>query len=148
MLLLFLLLFYFILFYLCQTYGKYLFLFMNSKLAAYAFLPLVIFGFGHSTILLTTWPSCYSHTRPGSLKVSIYDGAKNAASSATLTTDMCELAATDIVLTTYDVLREDLSHDSDRHDGDRRFMRFMKKYAPFLLFMRSFLCIFLKLFRS
>ncbi|XP_039128220.1 LOW QUALITY PROTEIN: E3 ubiquitin-protein ligase SHPRH [Dioscorea cayenensis subsp. rotundata] len=79
--------------------------------------------------ILAQWYSeVMRHTRPGSLKVSIYDGAKNAASSATLTTDMCELAATDIVLTTYDVLREDLSHDSDRHDGDRRFMRFMKKY--------------------
>lgn len=41
--------------------------------------------------------------------------------------DISELVDADIVLTTYDVLKEDLSHDSDRYDGDRRSMRFEKR---------------------
>lgn len=41
--------------------------------------------------------------------------------------DIGELLGADIVLTTYDVLKDDLSHDSDRHEGDRRFMRFQKR---------------------
>ena len=68
-----------------------------------------------------------SHTRPASLKICIYEGARNLTSSVSLTNQMKELATADIVLTTYDVLKEDLSHDSDRHEGDRRFMRFQKK---------------------
>lgn len=42
--------------------------------------------------------------------------------------DISELISADIVLTTYDVLKEDLSHDSDRHEGDRRIMRFQKRF--------------------
>ncbi|XP_030929700.1 E3 ubiquitin-protein ligase SHPRH-like isoform X2 [Quercus lobata] len=42
--------------------------------------------------------------------------------------DISELVGADIVLTTYDVLKEDLSHDSDRHEGDRCLMRFQKRY--------------------
>ncbi|KAI3952838.1 hypothetical protein MKX01_006881 [Papaver californicum] len=68
------------------------------------------------------------HTEPGSLKVSIYEGVRNASLSATSTMDICELINADIVLTTYDVLKGDLSHDSDRHEGDRRLMRFKKRY--------------------
>lgn len=43
--------------------------------------------------------------------------------------DIRELVSADVVLTTYDVLKEDLSHDSDRHDGDRRLMRFQKRFS-------------------
>ncbi|PIA38536.1 hypothetical protein AQUCO_02700026v1 [Aquilegia coerulea] len=68
------------------------------------------------------------HTRPGSIKTCIYEGVKNASLSATPTMDISELVSADIVLTTYDVLKEDLSHDSDRNDGDRRSMRFDKRY--------------------
>lgn len=42
--------------------------------------------------------------------------------------DIGEFLSADVVLTTYDVLKEDLSHDSDRHEGDRRLMRFQKRY--------------------
>lgn len=68
-----------------------------------------------------------SYTRTGSLKICIYEGARNLTSSITLKNEEKKLATADIVLTTYDVLKEDLSHDSDRHEGDRRFMRFQKK---------------------
>ncbi|KAH9702947.1 RING-finger DEAD-like helicase PHD and SNF2 domain-containing protein [Citrus sinensis] len=68
------------------------------------------------------------HTRPGSLKTCIYEGARNSSLSDTSIMDISELVGADIVLTTYDVLKEDLSHDSDRHEGDRRFMRFQKRY--------------------
>lgn len=60
------------------------------------------------------------------MKVCIYEGARNLDSLAPKV-DTAELAAADIVLTTYDVLKEDLSHDFDRHDGDRHFLRFQKK---------------------
>lgn len=69
-----------------------------------------------------------SHTRPGSLKTCIYEGARNSSLSDTSIADISELVSADIVLTTYDVLKEDLSHDSDRHEGDRRFMRFQKRF--------------------
>ncbi|MQM06650.1 hypothetical protein Taro_039477 [Colocasia esculenta] len=79
--------------------------------------------------ILAQWNSeIIRHIKPGSLKIHIYEGARNLSSSSNLRTDMSELASFDIVLTTYDVLKEDLSHDSDRHDGDRRSMRFQKKY--------------------
>ncbi|KAI3991562.1 hypothetical protein MKX01_040572 [Papaver californicum] len=75
------------------------------------------------------------HTEPGSLKICIYEGVRNASLSATSTMDICELINADIVLTTYDVLKGDLSHDCDRHEGDRRLMRFKKRYpvVPTLL---------------
>lgn len=69
-----------------------------------------------------------SHTRPGSLKTCVYEGVRNSSLSDTSVTDISELVCADIVLTTYDVLKEDLSHDSDRHEGDRRFMRFQKRF--------------------
>ena len=68
-----------------------------------------------------------SHTRPGSLKICIYEGVRNPSLSNTTRVDINELVCADIVLTTYDVLKEDLSHDSDRHEGDRRFLRFQKR---------------------
>ncbi|XP_074582865.1 uncharacterized protein LOC141839101 isoform X2 [Curcuma longa] len=79
--------------------------------------------------ILAQWESeIVRHTRSGSLKICTYEGARNLDSSITSRTDMMELASADIVLTTYDVLKEDLSHDSDRHDGDRHFLRFKKRY--------------------
>ncbi|KAK9283240.1 hypothetical protein L1049_011476 [Liquidambar formosana] len=68
------------------------------------------------------------HTKPGSLKTCVYEGVRSSSISDTSVMDISELVSADIVLTTYDVLKEDLSHDSDRHEGDRRFMRFQKRY--------------------
>uniref|UniRef100_A0A0D9X2Z0 RING-type domain-containing protein n=1 Tax=Leersia perrieri TaxID=77586 RepID=A0A0D9X2Z0_9ORYZ len=79
--------------------------------------------------ILAQWHSEITrHTRPGSLKVCIYEGAKNLDLTSTPKNDMAEISTADIVLTTYDVLKEDLSHDSDRYDGDRRFLRYQKRY--------------------
>lgn len=69
-----------------------------------------------------------SHTNPGSLKTCVYEGVRNPSLSYTSRMDITELLGADIVLTTYDVLKEDLSHDADRHEGDRRLMRFQKRY--------------------
>ena len=44
---------------------------------------------------------------------------------------MTDISTADVVLTTYDVLKEDLSHDFDRRDGDRRFLRFQKRQVMF-----------------
>lgn len=68
------------------------------------------------------------HTNPGSLKTCVYEGVRNTSLSYTSRMDITELLNADVVLTTYDVLKEDLSHDSDRHEGDRRLMRFQKRY--------------------
>lgn len=68
-----------------------------------------------------------SHTRPGSLKTHVYEGVRNASHSSASSMDISELVSADIVITTYDVLREDLSHDSDRNERDRRLMRFDKR---------------------
>ncbi|XP_022745300.1 E3 ubiquitin-protein ligase SHPRH isoform X3 [Durio zibethinus] len=79
--------------------------------------------------ILSQWHSeIIRHTRPGSLKLCIYEGVRNPSLSNTSRVDINELVCADIVLTTYDVLKEDLSHDSDRHEGDRRFLRFQKRY--------------------
>ncbi|KAF8397100.1 hypothetical protein HHK36_016007 [Tetracentron sinense] len=85
--------------------------------------------------ILSQWHTeIIRHTNPGSLKTYVYEGVRNASLSNT-SMDISELVSADIVLTTYDVLKEDLSHDSDRHEGDRRFMRFQKRYpvVPTLL---------------
>ncbi|XP_015575743.2 E3 ubiquitin-protein ligase SHPRH [Ricinus communis] len=68
------------------------------------------------------------HTRPGSLKTCVYEGVRDTSLSNRSAMDISELVSADIVLTTYDVLKEDLSHDSDRHEGDRHFLRFQKRY--------------------
>ncbi|CAM8967736.1 unnamed protein product [Rhodiola kirilowii] len=68
------------------------------------------------------------HTRTGSLKICVYDGVRDDSTSKASITDINELIRADIVLTTYDVLKADLSHDSDRHEGDRRLLRFHKRY--------------------
>ncbi|KAA8533961.1 hypothetical protein F0562_031478 [Nyssa sinensis] len=79
--------------------------------------------------ILPQWHSeIVRHTNPGSLKTCVYEGIRNTSLSSTSVMDISELVSADIVLTTYDVLKEDLSHDSDRHEGDRRFMRFQKRY--------------------
>ncbi|XP_056169119.1 uncharacterized protein LOC115679829 isoform X5 [Syzygium oleosum] len=53
---------------------------------------------------------------------------RNTSFSEEPAVEVHELVSYDIVLTTYEVLKEDLSHDSDRHEGDRRFMRYQKRY--------------------
>ncbi|KAK7275887.1 hypothetical protein RIF29_17013 [Crotalaria pallida] len=68
------------------------------------------------------------HTRPGSLKTCVYEGVRETSFSCTSLVDISELINADIVITTYDVLKEDLSHDSDRHKGDRHLLRFQKRY--------------------
>lgn len=67
------------------------------------------------------------HTNPGSLRICIYGGVKQTSFSDEPVIDLDELLSADIVLTTYDVLKEDLPHDSERHEGDRRFMRYKKR---------------------
>lgn len=79
--------------------------------------------------ILSQWHSeIIRHTKPGSLKTYVYEGVRNASLFNTPLMDISKLITADIVLTTYDVLKEDLSHDSDRNEGDRRVMRFQKRY--------------------
>ncbi|KAL9247813.1 hypothetical protein vseg_021203 [Gypsophila vaccaria] len=75
------------------------------------------------------------HTKPGSLRTSVYEGVRDISLGNSPAMDINELASADIVLTTYDVLKDDLSHDSERHEGDRRLMRYEKRYpvVPTLL---------------
>ncbi|KAJ4978047.1 hypothetical protein NE237_008827 [Protea cynaroides] len=81
------------------------------------------------TPILPQWHSeIIRHTKAGSLKICVYEGVRNASLSTGSFMDISELINADIVLTTYDVLKEDLSHDSDRHEGDCRVMRFEKRY--------------------
>lgn len=79
-------------------------------------------------VIPTDFSNCTSHTRSGSLKTCIYEGVRGTSFSNTSVINISELISADIVLTTYDVLKEDLSHDSDRHEGDRRLMRFQKRF--------------------
>lgn len=79
--------------------------------------------------ILPQWHSeIIRHTKSGSLKICVYEGVRNTSISNTSLIDIGELLSADIVLTTYDVLKDDLSHDSDRHEGDRHFMRLQKRY--------------------
>ncbi|GFP89386.1 E3 ubiquitin-protein ligase shprh [Phtheirospermum japonicum] len=86
-------------------------------------------------ILLQWHAEILRHTSPGSLRICIYEGVRHASFSDEPVIDIDELLSADIVLTTYDVLKEDLPHDSERHEGDRRFLRYMKRYpvVPTLL---------------
>ncbi|KAI4383932.1 hypothetical protein MLD38_009712 [Melastoma candidum] len=68
------------------------------------------------------------HTNPGSVRILVYEGVKNASFMGEPALQVNELVNFDIVLTSYDVLKDDLSHDSDRHEGDRRLMRYQKRY--------------------
>lgn len=82
--------------------------------------------------------SIASHTSPGAVKTCIYEGVRNNSLSQTPLPDINELLNANIVLTTYDVLKEDLSHDSDRHEGDRRALRFEKRYPSACNFLLLF----------
>ncbi|GER46593.1 SNF2 domain-containing protein [Striga asiatica] len=86
-------------------------------------------------ILLQWHAEILRHTRPGSLRICIYEGVRQTSFSDEPVIDIEELLKADIVLTTYDVLKEDLPHDSERYEGDRRFMRYRKRYpvVPTLL---------------
>ncbi|XP_010554570.1 PREDICTED: E3 ubiquitin-protein ligase SHPRH [Tarenaya hassleriana] len=79
--------------------------------------------------ILPQWHSEITrHTRLGSLVTCVYEGVRSASLSEAPMVDISELVNADIILTTYDVLKEDLSHDFDRHDGDRHVLRFQKRY--------------------
>ncbi|EPS69408.1 chromatin remodeling complex subunit [Genlisea aurea] len=81
------------------------------------------------TPILSQWHSeILRHTKKGALKTCVYEGVRSTSFSDVPAVSIDDLLNADIVLTTYDVLKEDLPHDSERHEGDRRFMRFMKRY--------------------
>ncbi|KAH9620305.1 hypothetical protein KSS87_014794 [Heliosperma pusillum] len=86
-------------------------------------------------ILLQWQAEILRHTKPGSLTTCVYEGVRDISVGNSPAMDINELASADIVLTTYDVLKDDLSHDSERHEGDRRLMRYEKRYpvVPTLL---------------
>lgn len=89
----------------------------------------------------------HSHTHSGSLKTFVYEGVRNNSFSSVPMVDISELVSADIVLTTYDVLKEDLSHDSDRQDGDRHFLRFRKRFVltGFIFLIKADVLVQLKL---
>lgn len=79
-------------------------------------------------------PPC-RHTNTDSVKMLVYEGVRNTSFSEEPAVEVHELVSYDIVLTTYEVLKEDLSHDSDRHEGDRRFMRYQKRFYQSSIFI-------------
>lgn len=84
-------------------------------------------------------PPC-RHTNTDSVKMLVYEGVKTTSFSEEPAVEVDELVSYDIVLTTYDVLKEDLSHDSDRHEGDRRFMRYQKRFHLSSIFIGFYVC--------
>lgn len=69
------------------------------------------------------------------MRICIYEGVKYTSFSDEPVIGIDELVSADIVLTTYEILKEDLPHDSERHEGDQRFLRYKKRYpvVPTLL---------------
>ncbi|CAA0836655.1 Unknown protein [Striga hermonthica] len=115
--------------YICQTCSE-LFQATESPIAAGGTLIVC-----PTPILLQWHAEILRHTRPGSLRICVYEGVRQTSFSDEPVIDIEELLKADIVLTTYDVLKEDLPHDSERYEGDRRFMRYRKRYpvVPTLL---------------
>ncbi|KAK9793457.1 hypothetical protein WJX73_010752 [Symbiochloris irregularis] len=77
--------------------------------------------------ILQQWRSEIArHTRPGAVKVLVYDGqAQNLGLTASVSA--AQLAEASVVLTTYDVLKRDLNHEPGQA-GAQRSLRFGKKY--------------------
>ncbi|KAG6737710.1 hypothetical protein POTOM_059238 [Populus tomentosa] len=67
-----------------------------------------------------------------SLRTYVYEGVRDTSLPNTFVVDIGQLVNADIVLTTYDVLKEDLSHDSGRH-----ILRFQKRGVGVLLVGKS-----------
>lgn len=69
------------------------------------------------TPILAQWKEEINrHVQPGALKVIVYEGQPQPRPGQTWSTNIitaADLAAADIVFTTYDVLKKDLYHDSD-----------------------------------
>lgn len=88
------------------------------------------------TSILRQWQEEIArHVVPGTLKVLVYNGqpqpsfggSKERQKEVIITAE--DLAQADIVLTTYDVLRKDVYHDSDLNvDSTSRVLRHRKKY--------------------
>lgn len=104
-------------------------------------------------ILRQWWDEIHRHTHLGALKVMIYEGqpqpgaprAPTSRGGCPAVVTAADLAAVDIVLTTYDVLRRDLHHSPNTRDyhgdatlGQRFSLRRRKKYEVNFL---SFHCI-------
>ncbi|KAL3695861.1 hypothetical protein R1sor_009937 [Riccia sorocarpa] len=76
------------------------------------------------------------HTVPGSIRVMVYEGAGkgahvlagNAKGNKPEMVSPDDLAAADIVLTSYDTLRTDVCHEPDKARVVRRSMRYFKRY--------------------
>ncbi|BBN01240.1 E3 ubiquitin-protein ligase SHPRH [Marchantia polymorpha subsp. ruderalis] len=90
------------------------------------------------TPILQQWQEeILRHTNPSSLRVIVYEGVGKGAKIIRSTTKGCpflkivsahDLAAADIVLTTYDTLRSDLSHDADETQSVKRSLRYLKRF--------------------
>ena len=85
-------------------------------------------------ILRQWWDEIHRHIQPGALKVIMYEGQPQPGrtSRCPKIVTAADLAAADIVLTTYDVLRKDLHHDprnsTSAVEESQRVFRRQKKY--------------------